>query len=278
MLLVNGLSFSKEDVNRMVQSDVKDLFFDADSRTLTIHQRSLCCTDMHGAIKLARKIDHSVKRINTFSGSQRDIDYILNEQTGVWSYIDQRWSKIKEITREHRTRIKEFHNAVKADLLKKITHELRVANNSGCVTTLSFLDYDKVTKDYLKMSRKMANNELNRLADELTQEDPSVSLTNDMYDELKEIIKEHSMELMADILHLVDTYTVFSIPDQAKRASFNQTIRSNLTGIMSTRLLETYASMDEVVENHNDTFQIDELMAENAKLKKEIAILKKQLT
>lgn len=91
MLVVNGLAFSKEVVNKMVISDVRNIVYDPTEKVLTIHQRDLCCTDMKGAIKLAQKIDPEVKKIVTYSGQKPDIDYFLDEETKTWKYQDTRW-------------------------------------------------------------------------------------------------------------------------------------------------------------------------------------------
>lgn len=91
MLVVNGLALDKQVVNKVVQSDVKDMTYDPLDKVLTIHQRDLCCTDMHGAIRLAKKIDPEVKKIVTYSGQKPDIDYFLDEETKTWKYQDTRW-------------------------------------------------------------------------------------------------------------------------------------------------------------------------------------------
>lgn len=91
MLVVNGLTLDKQVVNKMVQSDVKGMVYDPIEKVLTIHQRDLCCTDMNGAIRLAKQIDHDVKKIVTLSGTKPDINYFLDEETNSWKYTDTRW-------------------------------------------------------------------------------------------------------------------------------------------------------------------------------------------
>lgn len=89
--VVNGLSLDKNVVDKLVISDVKGLTYDPNEKVLTIHQRELCCTDMFGAIKLAKKIDPQVKKIVTLSGSEPDIDYYLNPDLQSWERFDTRW-------------------------------------------------------------------------------------------------------------------------------------------------------------------------------------------
>jgi hypothetical protein len=91
MIEVNGLTLDKQVVDKTVMSDVKSMVYDPMDKVLTIHQRDLCCTDMNGAIRIAKQIDHGVKKIVTYSGQKSDINYFLDEETNSWKYIDTRW-------------------------------------------------------------------------------------------------------------------------------------------------------------------------------------------
>lgn len=91
MFDVNGLLLDKEVVNKMVVSDVRHLDYIDKDKTLVVHQRELCCTDMNGTIRLAKQIDPEVRKIVTYSGQKSDINYFLDEETNSWKYTDTRW-------------------------------------------------------------------------------------------------------------------------------------------------------------------------------------------
>lgn len=63
------------DADLLVQAKVERVVYDLRRNTVEIHLEEGDCTDMGGAIALARRIDPNVRRVETFSGVYRDTSY-----------------------------------------------------------------------------------------------------------------------------------------------------------------------------------------------------------
>lgn len=171
---------------------------------------------------------------------------------------------IKEITKAHKFKIKDFHNdilteihAFQADLQEQPHVDTRVVNMF--ITSVV---------GYLRCCRKLANNELDSLATSLLQEDPTQELTKDNYNKVKLIVSEHHSELsnavVEDIFDKVEFYT--HTGKLKNRILLRKSITDVVKDTFDCDLLSLLEELDESVTTV-ETVSIDELKKENMRLK-----------
>jgi hypothetical protein len=70
-----------------LQTSVRRLDYDFETRCGVLHMGAICCTDMNGCIRLFQRIDPQVRTIYTFSVSIEDTAYYRKEGTDLWSAV-----------------------------------------------------------------------------------------------------------------------------------------------------------------------------------------------
>lgn len=180
---------------------------------------------------------------------------------------DEIKTAVKEITKEHKNRIRTMHDNILSDL----NHIESNIDRRTAIQTSSVQEILRIVHAYLKTYKKHTFYELNKLAETFLQEDPGTEITAGAYDQIKDLItSNNSTDLPDDITRYICDKLISC--GYKKINNIKSTINSVVRDRLAANLIVLFEEMDENTVTV-ETVNIEELKKENASLKAKLAAI-----